>query len=82
MNDAPFKAACVQPSCGQDMAANIAAVSDMVREARALGADFIAMPENVALMEHRADVLAAHAAPLNAHPAIEAFQGLARETGA
>jgi len=82
MSAAPFKAACVQPSCGQDMATNIATVGDMVRDARDRGADFIAVPENVALMEHRPDVLMAQAAPLDSHPVIEHFAALATETGA
>lgn len=82
MSAAPFKAACVQPSCGQDMATNIATVGDMVRDARDQGADFIAVPENAALMEHRPDVLMAQAAPLDSHPVIEQFAALAAETGA
>lgn len=82
MNAIPFKAACVQPSCGQDMGANIEQVGDMVRQARHQGAELIALPENVALMEHRPDVLMAHAAPLKGHPVIADFAELAVETAA
>lgn len=77
-----FRVACVQPSSGQDMAENIRAVSDLVRAARADGADLIATPENVALMEHRSAEVRAQAKPLESHPAREAFSALARETGA
>ncbi len=77
-----FRVACVQPNGGQDMAANIGAASELVRAARAEGAQLIALPENAALMEHRGAVVRAQAAPLEQHPARQAFGALARETGA
>ena len=76
------RVACVQPSSGQDMQANLDAAGALVREARAAGAELIALPENVALMEHRTEVVHANAAPLDAHPAARFFSALAEETGA
>ncbi len=76
-----FKAACVQVSAGNDMAANIAQASALIREARAAGADLIATPENVSMMASgRAETLA-KAAPQAAHPALAAFAELSRELG-
>ena len=64
------------------MAANIEAAAGLARAARADGADFIAFPECVAMMETgRARVLA-NAAPEDSHPALAAFRALAAETGA
>ena len=77
-----LRVACVQPSSGQDIDANLDAAGALVREARARGAVLVALPENVALMEHRSTVLRAHAAPLDAHPAVAFFRALAEETGA
>src|SRR5690606_18901827 len=78
----PFRLACVQTSSGNDMAANIAAASALARQARAAGADFIAFPECVAMMEMGRANVRAHAAPEASHPALAAFRDLARETGA
>ena len=77
-----LRVACVQPSSGQDVDANLDAAGALVREARARGAALVALPENVALMEHRSAVLRARAAPLDAHPAVSFFRALAEETGA
>ncbi len=76
------RVACVQPSSGQDMQANLEAAGALVRKARAAGAELIALPENVALMEHRTELVQASAAPLDAHPAARFFSALAEETGA
>ena len=42
---APFTAACVQFSAGPDPEPNLRTVSDLVRRARDVGADFIMTPE-------------------------------------
>ncbi len=77
-----FRAACVQVTAGADLAANVAAACDLAHQARAAGAELIALPECVALMEpDRKKVLAA-AVPEATHPALVAFRDLARETGA
>ena len=68
-----FRLACIQPNAGNDMAANIEAASALVRAARGGGADFIAMPENVAMMELGRRNVLAKAAPQRSHPALSAF---------
>ena len=75
------RVACVQPSSGQDQDANLAAAGALVREACTAGAKLVALPENVALMEHRTALVQASAAPLARHPAAAYFRALADETG-
>jgi len=75
------RVACVQPSSGQDQDANLEAAGALVREAAGAGAALVALPENVALMEHRSDVVQASARPLESHPAAQYFRTLAEETG-
>lgn len=77
-----FRIACIQTSSGDDLAANLASASALVREARGDGADLMALPECVALMEPRRRRIIGNAAPEVDHPALAAFQALARETGA
>lgn len=77
-----FKAACVQMNASEDPAANIAAVSALIRAARADGADFIATPENTGIMAARREASLAAAAPESDHPALLAYRALAAETGA
>jgi len=77
----PFRLACVQTNSGNDMAANVAAASAMARAARKAGADFIAFPECVAMMEMGRERVRAKAAPEARHAALAAFRDLARELG-
>jgi predicted amidohydrolase len=77
-----MKVACVQVTAGRDVGPNIETVSDLVRQARAAGAEFIATPENVVLIEPKREARLEKAED-EAHPvAISAFAELARETGA
>jgi len=82
MTDNKVRVACVQPSSGQDMAENLRIACELVRAAEGEGARLIALPENVALMDHRTEAVHAQAAALDEHPAIMAFANIARETGA
>ncbi|MBM3488073.1 MAG: carbon-nitrogen hydrolase family protein [Alphaproteobacteria bacterium] len=77
-----FRLACVQTTSGNDMAANLAAATAAGRAARAAGADLVAFPEVVAMMEPDRALVPAKAAPFDDHPALRAFQALAAETGA
>ena len=77
-----FKAACVQVNATRDMAPNIRTAADLVRRARDAGADLIAMPENVSMLEPDNDLLRDKARPEAEHPALAAFTDLASETGA
>jgi predicted amidohydrolase len=77
-----FNAACVQVTAGRELAPNIEKAVALGREARARGADFIAYPENVTMIEPVGAEAVQKALPEAEHPAIPAFCALARETGA
>jgi predicted amidohydrolase len=77
-----FRLACVQTTTGNDMAANLAAACAAGRAARAGGAELIAFPEVVAMMEPDRALVPLKAAPAADHPALRAFQALAAETAA
>lgn len=74
-----FTAACVQMTAGRELAANIDAASNLIREARAAGADFIATPENTTMIEPRRRLILEKALPEKKHPGVSAFAALARE---
>jgi predicted amidohydrolase len=61
---------------------NIRMASDLVRQAKAQGADFILTPENTGMMEPNKPALLEKARPEAEHPLLPAFADLARETGA
>jgi deaminated glutathione amidase len=82
LTERKLKVACIQPSSGQDMAENLRVASELVREAESEGAKLIALPENVALMDHRTEQIQSQATAIENHPAILAFGEVARETGA
>ena len=79
---APFRAACVQTTSGREPAVNVEAAGDLVRRARDSGADFIALPETVNMMEPSGKLLAGKVREQTDDPALAAFRDLARETGA
>lgn len=74
--------ACIQTNSGPEVGPNLETVAPLVREARRQGADLIAVPENVALLEPRRAKLLAKAEPQDSHAALAAFRELAREAGA
>lgn len=78
----PFRLACIQTNSTNDMVANIAAAETLVRDARGRGADFIALPECVSMIEPDRDLVREKAGRWESHKALSAFQDLARETGA
>jgi predicted amidohydrolase len=69
----------VQPNIWDDMDANIAHVSALVRKARESGAEFIATPENSGFMGLNAAASVAAGRPEERHPALQAFRSLAQE---
>ena len=77
-----FKTACVQVNASNDMQRNIAEFSDLIRRARDAGADFITTPECVSMLEVGTKNIFAKAFVEAEHPALAAFQDLARDTGA
>ena len=77
-----FKAAVVQMRSTRSVEENVAAASELIREAASAGADFIATPEMTPLMEsERARLDTATYPDDGAHPTIAAFQTLASEIG-
>ena len=77
-----FRAACVQLRSSDDVAGNIKTASALIREARAMGADFIATPENTTLMAPDGGAKLERSFAEDTDPALPAFQALAEETGA
>ncbi len=77
-----FTVACVQITSGQDPAANLAATSEWVREARSAGANLIATPEVSNVMGLRRREMAALVRPESEDPSVAGYRGLAAETGA
>ena len=76
-----FRAACVQLRSTDDVAENIRITSDLIREARGKGADFIATPENTTLMAPDGGAKLERSFFEEADPALPAFAALAEELG-
>jgi predicted amidohydrolase len=74
-----FKVGLVQPNIWDDMDANIAHVSALVRKAKEAGADLIATPENSGFMGANAAASVAAGRPEDSHPALQAFRALSKE---
>jgi predicted amidohydrolase len=79
---AAVRVACVQLNAGREIAANIAAASALIREARANGAQLILTPENTSMIEPKRPLLLEKAKPEAEHPGLPAFSALAAELGA
>ncbi|HUE45077.1 MAG TPA: carbon-nitrogen hydrolase family protein [Aestuariivirgaceae bacterium] len=75
----PFRAGLVQLCAGTDMAANAEAVCASVREACALGAEFIVTPEMTNVIEARRDALLGKVAEEATDPVVAALRELAVE---
>lgn len=76
-----FRAACVQLRSSDDVAENIRVTSDLIREARSKGADFIATPENTTLMAPDGGAKLERSFDEASDPALPKFQALAEELG-
>ena len=74
-----LRAACVQTTSAAEIAPNIAATCEMVRQAQAEGAAFAALPEVVNLCEKRPGGLERKAHLEAAEPALAAYRELAQE---
>jgi predicted amidohydrolase len=77
----PFNLALIQTNSGNQVAPNVAIVSDMIREARAGGADLVMLPETVSLMETRSKLVFEQVRPQDEDEALKAFRALADELG-
>ncbi|HEY1638398.1 MAG TPA: carbon-nitrogen hydrolase family protein [Rhizomicrobium sp.] len=76
-----FRAACVQLCSSDDVDENIRVASDLIREARAAGADFIATPENTTLMAPDGGAKLEKSYDEGRDPALPRFRALAEELG-
>ena len=76
-----FTAACVQLTSGREPAENVAAASDLVREAKAAGADIVLTPETTNMMEPSGRLLRDKAVPEADDASVAAFSALAAELG-
>jgi predicted amidohydrolase len=76
-----FRAACVQLRSSDDVAENIRATSELIREAKAKGAQFIATPENTTLMAPDGGAKLERSFAEDRDPALPAFTALAKELG-
>ncbi|MDE0795664.1 MAG: carbon-nitrogen hydrolase family protein [Alphaproteobacteria bacterium] len=81
-----FCLACIQMDSGNEIAPNVEIAAGLIRESARQGADFISLPECVALLEPDRDALFRKpafrkSAAETDHPALHAFKDLARELG-
>lgn len=76
-----FKAACVQLRSSDDIAENVRITSELVREAKGRGAQFVATPENTTLMAPDGGAKLAQSYDEAHDPALPAFAALAEELG-
>lgn len=77
-----LKIGLIQTSARREIAENLELVAPQIREAASGGAQLIVTPENVAMIEPIREQSMAKARTEAEHPAVPAFAGLARETGA
>ncbi len=78
---AAFRAACVQMTSGREPAGNLAAAAELIRRARAEGADLVMTPETTDMIEPRRALAFEKAEPEEAHRVLAAFRDLAAELG-
>jgi len=76
-----FTAGLVQLTAGADVAGNLADLDSLIREARGMGAQFVALPENCTQIEPDKAKTLSEARPEESHPAVPAFAALAQELG-
>lgn len=72
-----FKVACIQLNSKNNMQKNLDFAADLICDAASLGADFITLPENFALMADDSEMLKKNSFYQHEHPAIEQFVALA-----
>ncbi len=73
--------ALIQLRAGRDIAANVAVIAGLVREAAALGATYVQTPENSTAMDEDKARLAANVTSEEKSAALTAFSALAAELG-
>ena len=76
-----FTVGLVQMTSGTEVLPNVAAASELIREAAGRGAGFVVTPENTTQIEPDKARVLAEAQPEATHPAIPPFATLAKELG-
>jgi deaminated glutathione amidase len=76
-----FTASCIQFTSARDYEPNIRVVSDLVRQARDGGADFVLTPENTGLTEPVGKLRREKARDEVNHPVLAALREVTQETG-
>ena len=76
-----FRAACVQLRSSDDVEDNIRATSELIREARSRGAQFVGTPENTTLMAPDGGAKLERSFDEASDPALPKFSALAEELG-
>lgn len=76
-----FRAACVQLRSSDDVAENVRTASELIREAKEKGAEFIATPENTTLMAPDGGAKLERSFAEDKDPALPQFRALAEELG-
>ncbi len=76
-----FTAALVQLRASDNMEDNMRVAGGLIREAKAKGASFVALPENAVLMTSDNALKKKRAVKEEIHPAVPFFSGLAKELG-
>ena len=76
-----LKLACIQANTGNDLAANLATVTAMVREAAGSGAKFILTPEYTLMMDGSGRVMREQALPADGGAPLAQLRALAKELG-
>ncbi len=77
-----LKVGCIQLNAGSDLARNLEAATQAVRNAAAQGAQLIALPEYCVLLDGSGRVMREGSPDEAQHPALPVFSALARETRA
>ncbi len=73
------RAACVQMNSGVEIAANITMAVELIREAHAMGARIVGLPEVANLCQQRREAALEAARPEDREPALAAWSALAAE---
>lgn len=81
MNMTTLKLACIQANTGNELAANLATVTAMIREAAANGAKFVLTPEYTLMMDGSGRVMRENALPADGGEALTQLRALANELG-
>ena len=76
-----FAVACIQNSATEDVAANIAETSELVRAAVEAGADFVCLPEYFSCLEQHDQAYVERGFTEADHPALYNLRALAEELG-